>query len=102
MAHQLIEFKIICSKKNIYSAAPTYFNELLSIYAQPMNLRRNSTGGILLNYPIPCNKLYAERAFSVSALCLWNSLPLELRLIRSYNHLRLILETRFVNEYYFA
>ena len=56
----------------------------------------------MLNQPIPSNKSYDERAFSVSAPCLWNSLPLELRLIRSYSRFRLNLKTHLFNEYYCA
>ena len=53
-----------------------------------------------LSQPIPRNRFYGERAFSVSAPRFWNSLPLELSLNRSYSRLRLNLKTNPFNEYY--
>ena len=103
LVHQHIKFKVICTTyKIIYGAAPTYLSELLCIYAPLRNLCSNSTGGVRLNQPIPCNKFYGECAFSVSVPCLWNSLPLKLRLIRSYGCFRLNLETHLFNEYYLS
>ena len=65
--HQRVMLKLICTTyENMYCTAPTYLNELLSIYALPRNLRSSSTGGVKLNQPIPCNKFYGEPAFSVS------------------------------------
>ena len=56
------------------------------VYAPSRNMCGNSTGGVRLNQPMPCSTIYGERAFSV---CLWNSLPLELCLIRSYSRFKL-------------
>ena len=103
LLHQCIEFKLCCTTyKIIYRAAPTYLNELLSIYAPPRKLRSNSTGGVMLSQPIPCYKFYGERVFSVSPSHLWNSLSLELRFIRSYSRFTLSLRTHLFNEYYLA
>ena len=101
--HQHVKFKLICATCDIiYGTAPTYLYELLSIYAPPRNLHSSSTGGVRLNQPVPCNTFCGERAFSVSAPRLWNSLPLELHLIRSYSRFMVCLKTHLFNEYYFA
>ena len=102
--HQHINFKLICTTyKIIYSSAPTYLNELLSIYAPPRNFRSISTGGVRLNQPIQCNKLKCnEQAFSVSAPRLRSSLSLKLCLIRSYNRFKFNLRIHLFNEYYLA
>ena len=101
--HQRIKFRLICTTyKTIYGAAPTYLNELLSIYTPPRILCSNSTGGVKLNQPIKCNKFYGEHAFSVSVPRHWNSLPLELCLIHSYSRFMLNLKTHLFDEYYFA
>ena len=75
-------------------------NELLSSYAAPRNLRTNSTGGVKLNHPLPCNKFYGERDYSVFALRLLNSLPVELRLIRSCTRFQLNLINHLFIKYY--
>ena len=66
----------------------------MSMCAPPRNMRSNSVGGVRLNQPISYNKPYGERAFSVSASRLLNSLPLELRLIRSYSRFKFNLKTQ--------
>ena len=51
-------FKVMCTSYEItYHAAPTYLNDLPSIYAPPTNLCSKSTGKVMLDQPMPCNNL---------------------------------------------
>ena len=63
-------------------------------------MRSKSTVGVKLNQSMPFNRFYGERAFSVSASRLWNRLPLELRLIRSYRSSALYPNTYNFIEYF--
>ena len=70
LVHQHAKNKFISTTYKItYRAAPTYFNDLLTIYTQPRNLCSKSTVGVKSNQsntPCNCNKFYSERAFTVS------------------------------------
>ena len=67
-----IEYKILLIVyKVINGLAPDYLNELITIYKPTRCLRSSSS--LLLNIPHARSK-FAERAFSVSAPRLWNTL----------------------------
>ena len=73
-----IEYKIILTTfKSIHALAPQYICELLKPYPTPRELR--SSDANLLAIPQSRTKTYGDRAFSVAAPILWNSLPDDLR-----------------------
>ena len=99
---QCVNLRLICTTYTIiYGAVPTYFNDLQSIYTPSRNLHIHSTGEVRLNQPIPYNKFYGERDFSICAASLeqltsgitFDSFLLTLK-VKSKTHL--------FNEYYFT
>ena len=76
---QRILFKILLlTYKALNGLAPAYISDLLSRYIPARQLR--SSTQFLLKVPTSNLKTYGDRAFSVCAPKLWNSLPLNVRL----------------------
>ena len=81
-----IDYKILLlTFKCIYSLAPTYLSDLISIKSNSLyNLR--STGKLLLDHPKgKMLTTLGARSFSAAAPKLWNGLPVELRQATSLN-----------------
>lgn len=78
-----INFKIILlTFKAIHGLAPKYISDLVVIKSSTHNLR--SADSLLLSVPhIKTKKTLGDRAFTIAAPKLWNSLPVELRQINS-------------------
>uniref|UniRef100_A0A8C6LKN1 Reverse transcriptase domain-containing protein n=1 Tax=Nothobranchius furzeri TaxID=105023 RepID=A0A8C6LKN1_NOTFU len=73
-----INYKILLiTFKSLNGQAPPYLCDLLHYYHPPRALR--SEDQLLLTVPKACLKTRGERAFSVCAPKLWNSLPLQVR-----------------------
>ena len=62
----------------INGRAPAYIADLLEIHVPP-RLLRSSSNGVTLTVPRARTKTYGDRAFSVAAPALWNSLPADIR-----------------------
>jgi len=96
-----IVFKILCIVfKCIHCAyAPTYLKELIVPRQAQRHLRSNDS--LILHVPhVKTLKTYGDRAFSVKAPQLWNSLPSNLRSASSYNVFKKSLKTHlFVHHY---
>ena len=73
-----IVFKILLlAFKSLNNLSPSYLADRLSYQSHSRNLRSSSRQ--LLEQPRSFTKTYGDRAFSVFAPKLWNSLPLDLR-----------------------
>ena len=75
-----IDFKIcLLTFKAIHGFAPSYLCELITV-KESQRYSRRSSSELLLRMPSRITKkTLGDRAFQVSAPCLWNSLPGELR-----------------------
>ena len=78
-----INFKIILlTFKAIHGLAPKYISDLVVINSSMYNLR--SADSLFLSVPhINTKRTLGDRAFTIAAPKLWNSLPVELRQINS-------------------
>ena len=89
-----IHFKILLfAFKSLNGLAPPYLSELLQPYTPARTLR--SADQLLLRVPRVRRKLRGDRAFSVSAPTLWNSLPLHIREAPSLTVFKTRLKTHF-------
>ena len=94
--HARIEFKICTvTWKALHNSAPSYKKDLVTSYAPSRTLRSNHQ--CLLQIP-RCNGNYGERAFSVAAPKLWNSLPVTLRQLENYCDFKVKLKTLLFNK----
>ena len=66
----------------LIGAAPDYLIQLIAIHRPTRSLRSSSL--LLLVSPLSRSKDYGDRAFSVTAPAIWNSLPCSLRLLAAY------------------
>ena len=77
-----ILFKVLLlTRRAIRGTEPIYLCDLLHLYEPPRNLR--SSAQSLLQCPKSRLKTFGYRAFQNSAPRLWNSIPLEMRVIES-------------------
>ena len=75
---QRINFKILLfTYKIVNGLAPMYLSQLLVPYVPRRDLR--SADKLLFCQPSYSTKSYGSRAFSVSAPCLWNKLPMDIK-----------------------
>ena len=74
-----VDFKILLvTFKILHGVAPSYLNDLVSVLPDSQYQLRNN--GILLERPrLRTKKTMGDRAFSIAAPFLWNSLPLPIR-----------------------
>ena len=76
---QRISFKIcVLTYKLLHQQGPQYLQEILQYRTQKRDLRSSSDNSLLLIPRTKC-KTSTARAFSVSALTIWNTLPRSLR-----------------------
>ena len=81
--HKRIQFKILLlTFKALRNQAPSYITELLHPLLN-RRILRSTSDGLLLAVPRSRNCTYGDRAFSVAAPKLWNSLPKKLRAVES-------------------
>ncbi|XP_055499399.1 uncharacterized protein LOC129701965 [Leucoraja erinacea] len=92
--HFRVHFKILLFVfKSLNGLAPPYLSELLHLYAPTRCLR--SADQLLLEVPRSKRKLRGDRAFSVAAPALWNTLPLQIRQAPSLSIFKSSLKTHF-------
>ncbi len=87
-----IEFKILLNVfKILHGLAPAYLSELLHVHTPVRALR--SSNQVLLDVPRARLKNKGDRAFSVVAPHLWNSLPVHIRTAQSVGIFKTFLKT---------
>ena len=85
-------FKILLTVfKILQGRAPEYLTELITIYNPGRSLRSN--GSLILNVPRSNTKSWGDRAFSIAGPRIWNSLPIELRMITNIEEFKSRLKT---------
>ena len=73
-----IQYKLLLlTYKSLHALAPQYLADLLHQHTPSRSLRSSDAG--LLSIPRTKLKSFGDRAFSVAAPTLWNSLPAEIR-----------------------
>lgn len=82
----------------LHGSSPAYISELLHIHELPRSLRSTSNG-VLLRIPRSRATTYGDRAFSVAAPSIWNSLPLDIRQCDSVSVFRKQLKTHLFKMY---
>ena len=89
-----IDFKILLlTFKVIYGHAPGYSIDLIAIKEQPCDNFR-SASGLRLKYPgLKLKKTLGDRAFSSATPNLWNNLPLDIRLVDTFERFTSLLIT---------
>ncbi|KAK6191161.1 hypothetical protein SNE40_002900 [Patella caerulea] len=98
-----IEFKVLCLIFKVIhypKNAPFYLLELIDIYKPTRTLR--SDDGTKFNYPTirpQPSRAYGDRAFSVFAPRIWNSMPYSLRAIDKFNSFKSDLKTYLFRKY---
>ena len=96
---QRIYYKVLLlAYKCIHGLAPSYLCSLLEEYQPARSLRSSSQ--YLLKEKKGRLKTYGDRAFSVAAPHLWNSLPVELRSCQSIDSFKRSLKTFLFKEAY--
>ena len=94
-----IEYKLlVLAFKALHGQAPSYLKDLLVWYEPPRSLRSGSQQ--LLFVPKTRLKTFGDKAFSVQAPRLWNSLPLHLRCESSLLSFKRSLKTLLFKQYY--
>ena len=79
---QRIEFKIVVIVfRCLIELAPLYLTNLIRLYDAGRDTR--SSANLTLQTPQSHTKGFGDRAFSIAAPRMWNSLPTELRYLRS-------------------
>ena len=74
-----VDFKILLvTFKILHGVAPSYLEDLV-LPASHYQLRRNNNGILLERSRLRTKKTMGDRAFSIAAPFLWNSLPLPIR-----------------------
>ena len=76
-----VDFKILLvTFKVLHGVAPSYLKDLVSVLPDSHYQLRRNNNGILLERPrLRTKKTMGDRAFSIAAPILWNSLPLPIR-----------------------
>ena len=98
---QRIEFKILCiTFKVLCGLAPSYLDEVLTRRSAVRTLRSHSNGEVMLHQPIGRTAYYGDRAFSICAPRLWNSLPSHLRSIQTLDSFKVRLKTHLFKSIY--
>ena len=93
---QRIKYKILCQTyKCIHNLAPEYLQDLLVVRDSTRCLRSSST--VALERP-KAKSVFSERAFSVSAPKLWNSLSRETRSSQTASSFKTHLKTELFRE----
>ena len=79
VGHRITYKLCLTTWKTLHTSQPVYLSELISHYLPPRSLRFSNTH--LLTRPAGITSNFSSRAFSVSALFTWNSLPAHIRSI---------------------
>ena len=97
-----IDFKILLlTFKVIYGHAPGYSIDLIAIKEQPCDNFR-SASGLRLKYPgLKLKKTLGDRAFSSAAPNLWKNLPLDIRLVDTFERFKSLLITHLLDQLLF-
>jgi hypothetical protein len=96
---QRIKYKIILlTFKALHGMAPTYLQDMLSIYTPSRQLR--STSQHFLTVPKTKLRTYGDRAFSVAAPTLWNVLPNDMKSLDCLSSFKTALKTYLFREAY--
>ena len=76
-----VDFKILLvTFKILHGVAPSYLKDLVSVLPDSRYQLRRNNNGILLERPrLRTKKTMGDRALSIAAPFLWNSLPLPIR-----------------------
>ena len=82
---------LLLTYKALHNQAPQYLTDLLDDYTPARNLR--SADLELLAVPTSNRRKLGDRAFSVSAPTLWNSLPLAIRQLPTLDSFKSALKT---------
>ena len=82
---------LLLTYKALHNQAPQYLTDLLDDYTPALNLR--SADLELLAVPTSNRKKLGDRAFSVAAPTLWNSLPLAIRQLPTLDSFKSALKT---------
>ena len=82
--HSFVQFKhfkiLLVTFKILHGAAPSYLKDLVSVLPDSRYQLRRNNKGILLERPrLRTKKTLGDRALSMAAPFLWNSLPLPIR-----------------------
>jgi hypothetical protein len=86
-----VTFKIASlTYKILQTNRPSYLRDILTVYQPSRNLRSQSQH---LLQPLRTKTVLAERAFSSSAVAIWNSLPADIRTSTSLMSFRRQLKT---------
>ena len=89
--HSPHNFKVLLlTYKTLSGMAPAYMSDVIHPYVPARTLRSSSSN--LLQMPSARTITYKERAFSIRARRLWNSLPLNIKQARSVNHFKELLK----------
>ena len=92
-----IKYKLlILTYKALHALAPQYLSDLLEDYSPKRNLRSADLG--LLSVPTSTKRTLGDRAFSVAAPSLWNSLPLAIRQLKTLHSFKSALKRHFFME----
>ena len=89
---------ILLTYKILHRLAPKYLTDLIGFYEPSRTLR--STSQCLLSVPSSRLKTFGDKAFSVQAPKLWNSLPPFLRNINSLDTFKSNLKTYLFQAYF--
>ena len=94
-----IQYKInLLTFKALHGMAPEYLSVLLCFYSPVRNLRSSSSS--LLDIPSSKTKCTGDRAFSVCAPKLWNTLPFNVRNCENLNSFKTELKTFYFKQYF--
>ena len=90
-----VDFKILLvTFKILHGVAPNYLKDLVSVLPDSHYQLRRNNNGILLERPrLKTKKTMGDRAFSIAAPFLWNSLPLPIRQETSIDSFKRSVET---------
>jgi len=94
-----VQYKLLVLCHNYFSGClPVYLSHLLSVYTPARQLRSSSDTRLLL-VPRIRTKTFGNRSFSHSAPSLWNSLPYELRHIKTTETFKRTLKTHLFSTF---
>lgn len=95
-----VDFKILLvTFKILHGVALSYLKDVFSVLPDShYQLRRNNNGILLERLRLRTKKTMGDRAFSIAAPFLWNSLPLPIRQETSINFFKRSLKTYLVKK----
>ena len=95
-----IDYKLASLCHSFFSGlSPCYLADLLSVYTPSRNLR-SIADTRLLRVPRVRTRTFGHRSFSFAAPTVWNSLPFEIRHLKSTASFKTALKTHLFQKYY--